>query len=92
MGISSSIVRSSNGHDGDDDENVPRRYSANKLNNISEGGLTLSSNRFPSQSKFHQDEGDEIVSEKDAVGNGRGNGSGSSATMTMNPLHTQNMV
>lgn len=92
LGIHSSIVRSSKGHDGDNDdnENVLRRYNANKLNNISEG-LTLN-NRFL-QSELRDDE---IDYEKDTIGRGHHN-IGSSATTTtttttMNPLHTQNMV
>ena len=85
LGILSSIARSTPTHDGEGEDGiVTRRYSAHKLNNISEG-LTLSS-RYP-QNKFHDDD---IVYEKDAVGSGIG--SGLTTTTTMNPLHAQNMI
>ena len=89
LGIHSSIGRSSNIHDGEDDDNGPRRYSANKLNNISEG-MTLNTSSRYTQNAFHDDESTYVVG--GGSGSGGGRGSGLTATTTMNPLHTQNVV
>ena len=92
LGIHSSIVRSSTAHDGEEDGSImTRRYSAHKLNNISEG-LTVTS-RYPYPQHKYND--DEMGYDSDTVGSGMGSGSGSgviATTTTTNPLHAYDMI